>query len=438
MKENHMEKEDIIVIGAGIAGLAAADELRRAGRSVTVVEASERPGGRVRRVSYKGDSTEAGGQGIHSNYEQMLAMVEREGLTQDLLPSSEKIVFLDKKGKPKLHTSSTDLPLIAGPRGALDLMKFTAKYFSFAKPFEQFETAVDIPEYDNVTAAEAFRNYSKPFHDFVLKPMTHAMGNCTPEETNLYYVVNSFKIALTTKIFSLRTGNATLLERLAAKQNMIYGAPAEKLLTTGGRVDGVQLADGRALKASHVIVACPAGYAGTLVPDEFGPAKSFLSSFANIPLQLVYFFLDRPVGDGVGRWFGHAHRDAVFNMAVDHAMKTPFSVPSGKSIISAWPTYPHTLDLMKQSDADIITHALGDMEAFVPQIRQWVEHAEVVRHDWGIARYPVGAHGRILEFKAYAEGLEGVSFAGTDYEFVHMEGGLLSGQRAARRAMSDG
>ncbi len=134
-----MNKDDIIVIGAGIAGLAAADELRRAGRSVTVVEASERPGGRVRRVAYKGDSTEAGGQGIHSNYEQMLAMVEREGLTQDLMPSSEKIVFLDKRGKSKLHTSSTDLPLIAGPRGALDLMKFTAKYFSFAKPFEQFK-----------------------------------------------------------------------------------------------------------------------------------------------------------------------------------------------------------------------------------------------------------------------------------------------------------
>src|SRR5262245_4713971 len=39
---------DVLVIGAGIAGLAAAQRLRRAGRSVLVLEARDRVGGRVR------------------------------------------------------------------------------------------------------------------------------------------------------------------------------------------------------------------------------------------------------------------------------------------------------------------------------------------------------------------------------------------------------
>lgn len=39
---------DTVVVGAGLAGLAAATELRRHGRSVVVLEASDGVGGRVR------------------------------------------------------------------------------------------------------------------------------------------------------------------------------------------------------------------------------------------------------------------------------------------------------------------------------------------------------------------------------------------------------
>jgi len=37
----------VVVIGAGLAGLSAALTLQKAGREVRVVEASDRPGGRL-------------------------------------------------------------------------------------------------------------------------------------------------------------------------------------------------------------------------------------------------------------------------------------------------------------------------------------------------------------------------------------------------------
>ena len=42
------EAPQVLVLGAGLAGLAAAYELQRAGFGVTVLEARSRPGGRVR------------------------------------------------------------------------------------------------------------------------------------------------------------------------------------------------------------------------------------------------------------------------------------------------------------------------------------------------------------------------------------------------------
>ena len=43
----------IIVVGAGMAGLAAAYELKRAGHTVTIVETQERAGGRVKTYDHK-------------------------------------------------------------------------------------------------------------------------------------------------------------------------------------------------------------------------------------------------------------------------------------------------------------------------------------------------------------------------------------------------
>jgi monoamine oxidase len=58
---------DVVVIGAGAAGLAAADALSRAGRSVLVVEARERIGGRVwtRRMPGIAVPVELGGEFVH-------------------------------------------------------------------------------------------------------------------------------------------------------------------------------------------------------------------------------------------------------------------------------------------------------------------------------------------------------------------------------------
>lgn len=68
---------NVIVIGAGIAGLAAARKLQDAGHTVTVLEASNRAGGRIKTGA---DGLETGAQWIHGNHPEFEAYVASLGL----------------------------------------------------------------------------------------------------------------------------------------------------------------------------------------------------------------------------------------------------------------------------------------------------------------------------------------------------------------------
>jgi monoamine oxidase len=70
-----------IVVGAGFAGLAAADELRMAGAEVVVLEARDRVGGRVWSVPFAGARIERGAEFVLPDYSEMLAVCERLGLS---------------------------------------------------------------------------------------------------------------------------------------------------------------------------------------------------------------------------------------------------------------------------------------------------------------------------------------------------------------------
>jgi phytoene dehydrogenase-like protein len=74
----------VIVIGGGLAGLRAAGLLQAAGREVTLLEASDRPGGRVRTDLVDGFRIDRGFQVLLTEYPEVKAALDLRAL--DLKP----------------------------------------------------------------------------------------------------------------------------------------------------------------------------------------------------------------------------------------------------------------------------------------------------------------------------------------------------------------
>src|ERR1700704_2340939 len=73
---------DVAVLGAGLAGLAAARDLAGSGTDVVVLEARERPGGRVDAVELPdGRLMQTGGEVVGRKHRAYLDLVDELGLT---------------------------------------------------------------------------------------------------------------------------------------------------------------------------------------------------------------------------------------------------------------------------------------------------------------------------------------------------------------------
>jgi len=114
----HLER-DVVVIGAGATGLTAAIRLRDAGRSVVVLEARDRVGGRLLTDEIDGQMYEVGGQWVSPDQTALIDTLERLGLDTYERYREGESVYVGADGEAKRFTGDI-FPASAHTEGEIE------------------------------------------------------------------------------------------------------------------------------------------------------------------------------------------------------------------------------------------------------------------------------------------------------------------------------
>jgi protoporphyrinogen oxidase len=429
-----MENRKVIIIGAGIGGISAGYWLSQRGYDVEILEALDRPGGRMATIDHNGDKVDVGAQFFHSNYRYAFDLMAAAGLKRSE-PIKGKVNFRFEDGTVFDFESQSLYLRGLGLTNNLKLDWFVLKHIIFSHRSPMYRIVEDRPELDNTELSELFTAPSELKLRGLVSAISLASNMSEPEWMSLYHFIHLLRIDMFTKYSVLEGGTASLAEGLAKNLVVRYESPVGQLVMEKGRVVGVQMQeDGSVKKAGHVIVAVAAPSIGRLLPDELKEQKDFFDSVVQAPLPMPVFFLDRPVNKNVWAYFNEPTVKKTFSFAVDGSVKCPPMVPSGKGIVSAWSCYPHTLDLIDRPDEEIIRKALEDVEPMIPGIANWVEEARVFWHkEAGMGHFPTGSYRKVLDFKEKAKNLKGVSFVSDILGGCFMEAAMVSAAEAVKR-----
>jgi monoamine oxidase len=121
-----MHECDVVVVGAGLAGLTAARELSGAGLDVQVLEARERVGGRTLSQSvgeHPEDVVELGGQWVGPTQHEVLGLARDLGIDTYPTHTTGRNLFEDNRGKVKRFRGTIPIlgPLVMLDYGLADL-----------------------------------------------------------------------------------------------------------------------------------------------------------------------------------------------------------------------------------------------------------------------------------------------------------------------------
>jgi monoamine oxidase len=267
---------DVVVVGAGLAGLAAARRLVDAGAEVVVLEARDRVGGRTLTVpAADGTPIDHGGQWIGPTQHRIAALAERLGVTT--YPSYERGLNTEFRDG-RAHRFDGQLPDGGDPVSAVAMGQAIRELDAMAAkvPLEAPWTAEDALAWDSQTV-ETWLQLRVPAERARIWLRAAIRGTMAAEARDLSLLHTLFVVRSAGGLARLiataggaqerrfHQGAQAISIRLAESlgDRVVLGAPAQVVRHGEG---GVEVeADGRSVAAGRAILAVPPAIAGRIV-----------------------------------------------------------------------------------------------------------------------------------------------------------------------------
>jgi phytoene dehydrogenase-like protein len=260
--DRNTNKVDTIIVGGGLAGLATATYLARAGHSVTLFEKSATAGGRAETTEQHGFYFNLGAHALYRGSKAMEVLQElgikfTGGSPGDLgAVWKGKVHLLPADTRSLLRTSL----LTAGEKWQAGRLLFALQMM---KP----------KEYDRMTLTEWLSNQraTERVHRLIEAAARVSTYTDAPDRMSLGFLAEQLRIAQKGVVY-VDKGWQTLVDGLldaarSAGAQIVTGAHVEKVEMEAGEVRGVRMADGTVFAADSVVIAASPRDAARLVAE---------------------------------------------------------------------------------------------------------------------------------------------------------------------------
>lgn len=424
---------DVVVVGAGLAGLVTARRLEQQGLRTVVLEAADRPGGRIHteRTSY--GYLENGGIFHTRQYHALRALLAELEL-DDLataVPTGFHARVLTGRGWKHVNYGSLTGPAFFGGLGLVDRLRVAAAALPalLRKPRkpEDFGDLVSMLALDTRSAAEAVP--ADAAAHFTSGPHEFLWG--TPSSAISYAMLALQLHVFAGELRELRGGIGQVVERLASAADIRYGATVTAVEDTAEAVE-VHLDQAPALTARACVLATTADVTRKVWRSAPAAVAEHLDGIAYTRIDYAYLRTKARIELCQG--------STKLSMEVIPTAQRGSRTIGGIYQSNDWVTEGGLLLVTAANaasaadipDADLLDRLQAEAEELHPELRGQVLDRVLVRHPRYTPTFSTGTVQRLARARA-ALGSGAVDLAGDHMSAPWVDGAVRSGEMAADR-----
>lgn len=422
------------VIGAGIAGLAAAREITAAGGNAVVFEAGDRPGGRIRTVKRDGFTFDTGAFIYLGSYRESVALMHELGLDAQMakvpaygaMPRNGELHYLDL-ARPHRALRTKYLSGREKRRLAKLLLQLARQYRHL-----NYSDASGMARVDTDTVESWFlRELDQDLLDYIGAVVVRGPWLSDASYASFGQLLWTLKNFFVPYFYGLDDGMDALPRAMAASLDVRLNTSVFDVTDTGRTVE-VTTATGTETFDSAVI-ATTTSAALKVYPQLDGFARQYYEDTDYICSVNTHIALRRrPKNPATYIMCSPREQPDLCGVIVDH-LKARNRVPDGRGMLTVFCRHEWCLDHLEESDDVVLEQVLGFLRPYYGDLTADVEDFEIGR--WREV-VPIMGKGRFQQVDAYLKSIDPaarVQFAGDLGPIPGINGALVSGQQAGRR-----